>query len=97
MELCLWVLPKTGWCNRNCSTEKYWKATTDIEATLNSRPLTYPNDVINYQVMITPVHLLSVNVKHRPPQIGEKYGPDYKIGFEFDSAQQLLKIWKKGN
>lgn len=67
-----------------------------IEATLNSRPLTYSNDVINYQVMITPVHLLSINVKHGLPQIGEKYGPDYK-NQPLDFTQQLLKIRKKGN
>ena len=51
-----------------------------IEATLNSTPLIYLNDKMNDQVFITPVYVLSINVKNGFRQIGdkdEKYDPDY--------------------
>ena len=35
MELCLRVLQKTGWCNRNYPKKKYWKATTDMHSAAN--------------------------------------------------------------
>ncbi|XP_057305456.1 uncharacterized protein LOC130642387 [Hydractinia symbiolongicarpus] len=71
---------------------------TEIEATLNSRPLTYLGDDLNDQTFITPAHFLSVNSKTGCPQFErqEDDDPDYN-NQPLTEGKKLLEIWKKGN
>lgn len=64
---------------------------TEIETTLDSRPLVYLRDNINDHVTITPMHFL--------PEIEKKdkeYDSDYN-NQQLSPSQKLLQLWKKRN
>ena len=71
----------------------------EIEGTVNSRPLTYLNDDLDDQSIITPAHFLSINTKNGSPIIGDKTEVEDKDYFnqKHELSQILLETWKKGN
>ena len=63
---------------------------TEIEAIVNSRPLTYVENEIDSGMSLTPAHFLSINHKTGSHDIELSYTPDQ------DTGDHLLEIWKKG-
>ena len=62
----------------------------EIEATINSRPLTYVDNDINSGTILTPGHFLSINSKVGVPDIEYGYTPDQ------ESSSSIIESWKKG-
>ena len=70
----------------------------EIEAIINTRPLLYVSEDLNEDVIITPMHFLSINTKVGLPTMihqEEIDDPEYLINNR-NSAQVLLEKWKKG-
>ena len=70
----------------------------EIEAIINTRPLLYVSEDLNEDVIITPMHFLSINTKVGLPTMihqEEIDDPEYLLNNR-NSAQVLLEKWKKG-
>src|SRR5689334_382344 len=68
----------------------------EIEAILNTRPLTYVGSDFSNGQLITPAHFLTLNPRIAMPAVtdGDVADPDYI--HKLSSATQLLETWKKG-
>ena len=70
---------------------------TEIEAVLNSRPLTYVYEDLDSGFTLTPGHFLATN---RKLGLFNSSDADYHCDEDFqpskDSATKLIEIWKKG-
>ena len=70
--------------------------TTEIEATLNSRPLTYVDEDINSSNPVTPNHFLTPFAKVGLPTLDNQMeNEEFKPRRE-STAENLISIWKKG-
>ena len=69
---------------------------TEIEAILNSRPLTYVYEDFESGFVLTPSHFLVMNRKLGLPAIDDEYFKDADYQPDKSSTTQLLEGWKKG-
>ena len=76
------------------SSEQLSTILTEVEAMVNSRPLTYVGEDITDNVL-TPGHFLAINSKTCLPPVDDG-GPDLGFNPNLSSAQQLLNLWTKG-
>ena len=68
----------------------------ESEAIINSRPLVYVDDDINSDLVLTPLHFLSLNPKTGIPNVVSDDEADCDFNPKISSADSLLHIWKKG-
>jgi len=68
----------------------------EIEAVLNSRPLTYVYEDFQSGFTLTPSHFLVTNRKLGLPSTEDGYGADEEYQPKRNTATQLLTAWKKG-
>ena len=74
----------------------------EVQAVVNSRPLTYVGEDINSTIPLRPIDFLSLNPKvslpHGRHRLNEGTGtdPDYQEEKELSSAEKLLQTWKNG-
>ena len=66
----------------------------EIEAVVNSRPLTYVGDDLNSTIALTPSHFLTLNPNIGIPEIVEDNDNEY-LPYE-STTERILKVWKKG-
>ena len=70
---------------------------TEIEAGLNSRPLTYVYEDVASGFTLTPSHFLATNQKLGLCNTGDvDYHEDEDFLPSVDSATKLIELWKKG-
>jgi hypothetical protein len=69
----------------------------EIEAVVNSRPLTYVGDDINDKQVLTPNHFLMLNPNCGTPSqsTDELNDPDFAL--TRDSKTKMVQLWKKGH
>ena len=70
----------------------------EVEAILNSRPLTYVGEDFDGGTTLTPSHFLSPNTKTDAPVTGNKEevnDPNYKES-KITAKEKVLNIWKRG-
>ena len=70
---------------------------SEIQAVVNSRPLTYGNDDINSDIVLTPSHFLRKNTCIGTPDIKidlNEDDPDFSLQ-RVSTAESLLRTWKK--
>ena len=79
------------------SLEQLTTLLTEIEAVLNSRPLTYVYEDLDSGFTLTPGHFLVTNRKHG---LCNSSNADYHCDEDFqpnkDSVTKLIEMWKKG-
>ena len=68
----------------------------EIEAVLNSRPLTYVYEDFESGFVLTPSHFLVMNRKLGLPAVEDEYFKDADYLPDRSSTTQLLESWKKG-
>ena len=82
---------------KHFSLEQLATLLTEIEAVLNSRPLTYVYKDLESGFTLTPGHFLATNIKLG---LCNSSDTDYHCDEDFqpskDSATKLIEIWKKG-
>ena len=69
---------------------------TEIEAILNSRPLTYVYEDFESNFCPHPSHFLVMNRKPGLPATDDEYFKDADYQPDKNSTTQLLEGWKKG-
>ena len=67
----------------------------EVEATVNSRPLTNEEDALSSNIAIKPGHFLTLNPSTGIPDEEQDFKDDDYLPVE-SSTDKLLKIWKKG-
>ncbi len=70
----------------------------EVQAVVNSRPLTYSSDDVNSDIALTPAHFLGLNPRIGVPEVLpdiDEDDPDYNL-LPASSAESLLRTWKKG-
>ena len=83
----------TGW--KLLSVIQLQTVLKEIEAVVNSRPLTYVGDDINSSITLTPRHFLTLNPDTGIPEL-ELDDKDSDFRPSESSSDRLLHIWKKG-
>ena len=69
---------------------------TEVEAVINSRPLSYVDGDINSSIILTPSHFLSFHSQHVIPDLVDETDPEFNPTKRVSTSQQLLQIWKHG-
>ena len=88
-----------GWFDQEITSKMYRQSEqlstilTEVEAMVNSRPLTYVGEDITDNVL-TPGHFLTINSETCLPPVDDG-GPDMDFNPNLSSAQQLLNLWTK--
>ena len=73
--------------------QKFQTVLTDIEAHINSRPITYIGDDISDGMVITPAHLIIGRPLGRLPDFPNRFEKEIKLKRRFLYRQRLLSIF----
>lgn len=66
----------------------------EIEAVVNSRPLTYVGDDVNSTISLTPTHFLSLNPHNGVPEVQKQRDSDFSP--LPSTRSNIIDVWKKG-
>ena len=80
----------------HCVTEKQLATIVlEVEVVVNTRPLVYVDDDINFSTIITPSHFLSPYAQNIiPDMVGDSQSDPNYTEERLITAQQLLETWK---
>ena len=79
----------------NLTYEQLLTLVTEVEAIINTRPLTYIGGDFDYGISICPADFLSLNPKTGFPELQDDMN-DAEFELKMNTSSALLEAWKRG-